>query len=68
MLVGFPQVTDGSKTLAVSNGVPNLTLITATGCSVTALAAAFLAVTPKERHLEAVAAAMGIFGYARTTS
>mmetsp|Transcript_31834 Transcript_31834/g.57875 ORF Transcript_31834/g.57875 Transcript_31834/m.57875 type:complete len:116 (-) Transcript_31834:2568-2915(-) len=36
------KVTDGKYTVAVNNGVEMLTKITATGCSVTALIAAFL--------------------------
>jgi hydroxyethylthiazole kinase len=54
-------VTDGSAVLGVSNGVEMLTRITATGCSVTALAAAFLAVAPGE-PLMATAAALAVFG------
>lgn len=56
-------VTDGTTTLAVDNGVALLTKVTATGCSVTALVAAFVAAggtTP----LVATAAALAVFGWA----
>jgi hydroxyethylthiazole kinase len=55
-------VTDGRRVLGVSNGVPLLTAVTAAGCSVTALIAAFLAVAPEGRQLEATAAALAVFG------
>lgn len=58
------QVTDGTRVLGVSNGVPLLTSITAAGCSVTALIAAFLAAAPAGRQLEAAAAALAVFGCA----
>jgi hydroxyethylthiazole kinase len=59
-----PQVTDGTRVLGVSNGVELLTIITAAGCSVTALIAAFLAVAPKGAEMEATAAALSVFGLA----
>ena len=37
-----PQVTDGIRLLEVHNGVKMLTLVTAAGCSLTALVAAFV--------------------------
>lgn len=55
------QVTDGTTVLAVDNGVAMLPRITATGCSVTALIAGFVAaggVSP----LHATAAALAVFG------
>lgn len=56
-------VTDGERVLLVSNGVPLLQKITATGCSVTALIAAFLAVLPR-KPLFATAYALCLFGVA----
>ena len=53
-------VTDGVKLLACRNGVPLLTKITATGCSVTALIGAFLAVL-KDKPVEAAAFALSVF-------
>lgn len=55
------QVTDGRRVLRCRNGVPMLKLITATGCSVTALIAAALAVAP-DQPLLAAAAALCVFG------
>ncbi|CAA6662564.1 unnamed protein product [Spirodela intermedia] len=56
-------VTDGKQVMAVTNGVPMLQKITATGCAVTALIAAFVAVTP-QRALQATACALAVFGLA----
>ena len=36
------QITDGTRVLEVHNGVEMLTLVTAAGCSLTALVAAFV--------------------------
>ena len=47
--------------LRACNGVPLLQRVTATGCSVTALVAAFAAVCPGQ-PLEATAHAMAYFG------
>ena len=58
----FLQVTDGKQTLAVDNGHKLMTLITAAGCSVTALAAAFVSAAPED-PLFATAAALSIFGW-----
>ena len=55
------QVTDGKRTLYVSNGVSMMTLITAAGCSVTALIAAFVSAAPED-PLFATAAALSVFG------
>ncbi len=55
------QVTDGTRVFACRNGVPMLTKITATGCAVTALAAAFIACAPAEPLL-ATAHALAVFG------
>ncbi|KAK9833621.1 hypothetical protein WJX74_000869 [Apatococcus lobatus] len=55
------KVTDGKRTLSVRNGVEMLTYITAAGCSVTALAAAFISAEPED-PLFATAAALSIFG------
>ena len=56
-------VTDGRTVVEVRNGVPMLQKITATGCAVTALVAAFVAVAPP-RALEATACALAVFGLA----
>ena len=61
------QVTDGSDTYAVRGGHPLLTRLSASGCTVTALIAAFLAV-PQSREPEgkmlAATFALAVFGYA----
>lgn len=56
-------VTDGKRVLGVSNGVQLMQRITATGCAVTALIAAFIAVHPGQL-LDAVAFAFAFFGLA----
>lgn len=56
-------VTDGQQVISVHNGTPMLTFITATGCSVTALIAGFVAAAPQEPLL-ATAHALAIFGLA----
>lgn len=55
-------VTDGTRTLSVSNGVVMMTRVTAVGCSATALIAAFVAV--HDDPLLATAAALGVLGVA----
>lgn len=57
------QITNGVDTLSVTNGIPMLCDITAAGCSVTAMIAAYVAAKPDD-PLIASAAALGIFGYA----
>ncbi|XP_027366848.1 hydroxyethylthiazole kinase isoform X2 [Abrus precatorius] len=56
-------VTDGNKVVSAHNGVPLMQKITATGCSVTALIAAFVAVD-KYQALEATVSALAVFGVA----
>eukprot|EP00249_Psilotum_nudum_P011555 c23237_g2_i1 orf=442-1275(-) len=56
-------VTDGKRVLGVSNGVALMQRIAATGCAVTALITAFVAVSPS-RPLEAAAFALAVFGLA----
>ncbi|GAA0174994.1 hypothetical protein LIER_28261 [Lithospermum erythrorhizon] len=56
-------ITDGQRVFGVHNGVPMLQKITATGCSVTALIAAFVAIDPSH-PLEATTSALSIFGVA----
>ncbi|KAK9806621.1 hypothetical protein WJX73_000909 [Symbiochloris irregularis] len=56
-------VTDGSRCMKVQNGVALMSKITATGSSVTALAAAFIAVRPDDPLL-ATACALCAFGVA----
>jgi len=55
------QVTDGTRVLRCRGGTATLKLITATGCSVTALIAAFLAAAPADTMV-AAAAALSVFG------
>ena len=62
LLLLLPQVTNGEVVLRVSNGHHLLPLITAMGCSVTALIAAFVAVAGKDKALEATAQALAVFG------
>ncbi|GMH08260.1 hypothetical protein Nepgr_010100 [Nepenthes gracilis] len=56
-------ITDGHRFVGAHNGVPMMQLITATGCSVTALISAFVAVDPSHAF-EAAASALSIFGIA----
>ncbi|KAL3609462.1 hypothetical protein D5086_000482 [Populus alba] len=56
-------ITYGHQVVGAHNGVPMMQKITATGCAVTALIAAFVAVDPLHA-LEATASAMSIFGIA----
>lgn len=56
-------ITDGNRVTGVANGVAMLQRITATGCSVSALIAAFVAVDPTHAF-EATASALSIFGVA----
>jgi hydroxyethylthiazole kinase-like sugar kinase family protein len=56
-------ITDGSRVIACSNGTAMLTKITAAGCSLSCLCAAYCAVADG-RFLEAVAAAFAHFGAA----
>jgi hydroxyethylthiazole kinase len=57
-------VTDGKSVIEVDNGVAMLQDITATGCSVTAVIAAFCACMPRERAMEAAAFGLAVFGVA----
>ena len=57
-------MTDGARTARVANGVPLLSAITATGCSVTALCLASVAANKGGDVLVAVAAALAAFGVA----
>ncbi|XVE81464.1 hypothetical protein DITRI_Ditri15bG0066200 [Diplodiscus trichospermus] len=56
-------ITDGNQVVGAQNGVPMMQKITATGCAVTALIAAFVAVDPSH-PLEATASALAVFGVA----
>ncbi|CAD6238469.1 unnamed protein product [Miscanthus lutarioriparius] len=56
-------ITDGKQVVSVSNGVPMMQKITATGCAVTALIAAFVAMEPSDA-IVAAACALAIFGLA----
>ena len=54
-------MTDGERVVKVANGTPLMPMITATGCSVTALAAAFVTQAPEDPLL-ATAHALAVFG------
>lgn len=56
-------VTDGSRVVGAHNGVAMMQKITATGCAVTAIIAAFVAVEPSNAF-DATACALSIFGLA----
>ncbi|KAF1898804.1 hypothetical protein Lal_00035563 [Lupinus albus] len=56
-------VTDGNQVVGAHNGVALMQKITATGCSVTALIAAFVAVD-KSHALDAAVSALAVFGVA----
>lgn len=56
--------TDGTDTLHIANGHPLMARVTATGCSLSALVGAFLAVAPRAKRLDAAAAALAVFGVA----
>lgn len=56
-------ITDGQQVVGAHNGVAMMQKITATGCAVTALIAAFVAIDPAN-SLEATACALSIFGLA----
>ena len=56
-------VTDGNQVVGAHNGVALMQKITATGCSVTALIAAFVAVD-KFHALDAAVSALAVFGVA----
>ncbi|EMS54711.1 Hydroxyethylthiazole kinase [Triticum urartu] len=56
-------ITDGEQVVSASNGVPMMQKITATGCAVTALIAAFVGADPSDA-LAAAACALAIFGLA----
>lgn len=50
-------VTNGQKTYAIHGGHINLTRVTGTGCSLSAMVAAFVGSSPQKDYLEATAAA-----------
>ncbi|XP_010532813.1 PREDICTED: hydroxyethylthiazole kinase [Tarenaya hassleriana] len=56
-------VTNGNQVIGVHNGTAMLQKITATGCSLAALVAAFVAIDPSQA-LEATVSALSIFGIA----
>lgn len=56
-------ITNGKRVIGVHNGVAMMQRITATGCAVTALIAAFVAADPSHAF-EATASALSIFGIA----
>ncbi|KAI3683370.1 hypothetical protein L1987_83873 [Smallanthus sonchifolius] len=56
-------VTDGQRVVGAHNGLPMMQKITASGCAVTALIAAFVAIDPT-RPFEATASAFSVFSLA----
>lgn len=56
-------VTDGNRVVGAHNGVAMMQKITATGCSVTALIAGFVAID-KSHVLDATVSALAVFGVA----
>lgn len=58
---GHVQVTDGIQVIKASNGIEMMTKITAAGCSVTAMACAFITAVPQQALL-ATAFALSIYG------
>ena len=58
-------MTDGERVIGIDNGVAMISKITATGCSLTAVMAAFLAVAPDsspDSTMLAAAYAFTVFG------
>jgi hydroxyethylthiazole kinase len=58
-------VTDGDRVIGIDNGVPMMAKITATGCSLTAIMAAFVAVAANDSldsTMLAAAYACAVFG------
>lgn len=58
------HVTDGQRSLNVANGHPLMTRVTALGCALNGVIAAFCAVRPAGMALEATAAALACYGLA----
>ncbi len=58
----FDYVTDGERSLRIANGHPLMTRVTALGCTVSAVTAAFLAV--EDDPLAAAAEALAVYGLA----
>src|SRR5690606_18189513 len=56
-------VTDGDRAVRISGGSPFMPMVTALGCSLTALVGAYVAVAPKE-PFEATVAALASFAAA----
>lgn len=56
-------VTDANKTFVLRNGHPMMSKVSGTGCMLAAIIAAYCAANP-DNHLEAAAAAVGVFGLA----
>jgi hydroxyethylthiazole kinase len=54
-------ITDGHRTLRVTNGVPLMTRVTGLGCGLSAVSGAFCAVA-RDDMMAAVAAAFGFYG------
>lgn len=57
-------ISDGVIVYTLKNGTPLLPKVTATGCLLSAVVGAFLAVVEKERHLEACVSACATFAVA----
>ena len=57
-------VSDGLCTVAVANGTPLFPKITASGCLLGSVIAAFLAVAPEQEYLDAAAEACAVYAVA----
>ena len=61
-------VSDGLCTVAVANGTPLFPKITASGCLLGSVIAAFLAVAPEQEYLDAAAEACTVYAVAGETA
>lgn len=57
-------ISDGKRTAVAANGTPLLPKITASGCLLSTVCGAFLAVSPKEKDLDALAEACTVYAVA----
>ena len=61
---GIDIIGDARSLLACRNGVPWMSAVTGTGCSLTGISAAFIAVSSPQEHTEAAATAVALMGAA----
>ena len=65
------QVTDGKQVITIRHGCEMMSLISAAGCTVTAVIAAFLVSAEEDTALDRMLAAsfaLGVFGYGQESS